>query len=101
MLLTACTNAKQEIAIVEPVNTDKNVLFIVIDDLTTTLGCYDHLVVKTPNIDGLAANGIQFTNAYAACAVCSPTRAAAPIDVIGQRTRDGDPIALGHCGPLV
>ena len=33
-------------------------------------------VVETPNIDRLAASGMRFTDGYAACAVCSPTRAA-------------------------
>jgi hypothetical protein len=37
-----------------------NVVFIIVDDLTTTLGCYDHPMVKTPNVDKLAAMGVQF-----------------------------------------
>lgn len=53
---------------------DKNVLFIVVDDLNTTLGCYDHPLVKTPNIDKLAQNGIKFTQAHCNFAVCGPSR---------------------------
>lgn len=54
---------------------DKNVLFIVIDDLTTTtLGCYGHPTVKTPNIDRLAKMGQQFTGSYCNFAVCGPSR---------------------------
>ena len=53
---------------------DKNLLFIVVDDLTKTLGCYDHPVVKTPNIDHLAEMGIQFNHAYCNFAVCNPSR---------------------------
>ena len=53
---------------------DKNVLFIVVDDLTTTLSCYAHPVVKTPNIDKLANIGIKFNNAYCNFAVCNPSR---------------------------
>ncbi|MCK4921003.1 MAG: sulfatase [Bacteroidales bacterium] len=52
----------------------KNVLFIVVDDLNNTLGCYDHPVVQTPNIDKLAQNGIQFNHAYCNYAVSGPSR---------------------------
>lgn len=52
----------------------KNVLFIIVDDLNTTVGCYDHPVVKTPNIDNLAKNGIKFTQAHCNFAVCGPSR---------------------------
>ena len=54
-----------------------NIIFILVDDLGwTDLGCYQSSFYETPNIDQLAANGIRFTNAYAASPVCSPTRAA-------------------------
>ena len=54
-----------------------NVILITVDDLGwTDLGCFGSTYYETPNIDKLADNGIRFTNAYAACAVCSPTRAA-------------------------
>ena len=53
-----------------------NVVFILIDDLGwADLGCYGHKFHETPNIDRLAAQGMRFTDAYAACPVCSPTRA--------------------------
>ena len=53
---------------------DTNVLFIVVDDLTKTLGCYGNTVVKTPNIDRLAKMGIQFNGAYCNYSVCNPSR---------------------------
>lgn len=54
-----------------------NVVLIVIDDLGwADVGCYGSTFYRTPAIDRLAAEGMRFTQAYAACPVCSPTRAA-------------------------
>ena len=39
------------------------------------LGCYGDPLVKTPNLDRIAQNGVRFTNAYAASALCCPARA--------------------------
>jgi arylsulfatase A len=53
-----------------------NFIFILIDDMGwTDLGCYGSKSYDTPDIDRLASQGMRFTNAYAACPVCSPTRA--------------------------
>ncbi len=52
-----------------------NVVFILADDLGwSDLGCYGSRFYETPRIDQLAKEGVRFTNAYAACHVCSPTR---------------------------
>ena len=54
-----------------------NVVFILIDDMGwTDLGVQGSDLYETPNIDRLAKQGMRFTNAYSACTVCSPTRAA-------------------------
>jgi len=53
-----------------------NILFFLIDDLGwRDLGCYGSSFYETPNLDRLAAQGLRFTDAYASCPVCSPTRA--------------------------
>ena len=54
-----------------------NFVVVLVDDLGwTDLSVQGSQYYETPNIDALAAGGMRFTNAYAACAVCSPTRAA-------------------------
>ena len=53
-----------------------NFVFLLIDDLGwRDLGCFGSSFYETPNIDRLASEAMRFTNAYAACPVCSPTRA--------------------------
>ena len=53
-----------------------NIIFILIDDLGwADLACYGSRFYETPHLDRLAAEGLRFTDAYAACPVCSPTRA--------------------------
>lgn len=52
-----------------------NVLFIAIDDLKPMLGCYGDPIIKTPNIDRLAAAGTIFSNNHCQQAICGPTRA--------------------------
>ncbi len=53
-----------------------NILFFLIDDLGwKDLGCYGSEFYESPNLDALAADSMLFTDAYASCPVCSPTRA--------------------------
>ena len=54
-----------------------NIVILLADDLGwRDLHCYGSSVYETPNIDRLASEGMTFNSAYAACSVCSPTRAA-------------------------
>ena len=53
-----------------------NVVFFLVDDLGwKDLGCYGSSFYETPHIDRFASESVRFTQAYAACHVCSPTRA--------------------------
>ena len=57
--------------------TRPNIILILADDLGwTDLSCYGSKFYETPNLDRLARDGMRFTQAYSACTVCSPTRAA-------------------------
>jgi arylsulfatase A len=57
-------------------NQKPNIVFILADDLGwADVGCYGNKFNETSHIDKLASQGMRFTDAYAACPVCSPTRA--------------------------
>lgn len=76
-----------------------NFLILLVDDLGwTDLGCYGSDFYETPQIDRLAAEGVRFTHGYAACTVCSPTRAALLTGLYPGRTRVTDWIP-GHQRP--
>lgn len=52
-----------------------NIVFIMADDLGWgDVGCYGQKYIRTPNVDRLASEGLRFTDAYAGCTVCAPSR---------------------------
>lgn len=53
-----------------------NILWILSDDMSLEMGCYGDPLVKTPNLDRLASQGIRFTNAHTTGPVCSASRSA-------------------------
>ena len=76
-----------------------NFVFLLVDDLGWgDFGCYGAQFYETPNIDRLAEQGMLFRNAYAACTVCSPSRAAILTGRYPGRTHLTDWIA-GHKKP--
>ena len=76
-----------------------NFVFILIDDMGwTDLSCYGSTFYETPNIDRLASRGMKFTDAYAACPVCSPTRASIMTGKYPARLHLTDWIT-GHVNP--
>ncbi|KAI8799096.1 iduronate 2-sulfatase [Biomphalaria glabrata] len=52
----------------------QNILFVVVDDLRTSLGCYGEPVMKTLNVDNLAQKSVLFEQAYVQQAICGPSR---------------------------
>ena len=95
MLFQSCTGKKPE-------PPGPNFIFILVDDLGwSDLGCYGSTFYETPHIDRLAARSLRFTDAYAACPVCSPTRASIMTGKYPARTGITDWIAgrQAHAGP--
>jgi len=78
-----------------------NIVFILIDDMGwRDLGCYGSEFYETPNIDRLASEGMQFSDAYAACPVCSPTRASILTGKYPARVGITNYIPGDDCGKL-
>src|SRR6187401_3557203 len=77
-----------------------NIVLFLIDDLGwRDLGCQGSRYYQTPNVDRLADEGVRFTDAYAACAVCSPTRAAIPTGKYPARLLLTDWLPSGRWNP--
>ena len=51
-----------------------NILWISCEDICPLLGCYGDSYASTPHLDGLAAEGVRYTRAYAHAPVCAPAR---------------------------
>jgi len=54
-----------------------NIVMFIADDLSfEDLGCHGHSIVKTPNVDRMAAEGLSLTRMYVTTAMCAPSRSA-------------------------
>src|SRR6202043_4154026 len=74
--LAACGNLTSQAADLPAKPTERpNIVFILSDDLGYgELGCYGQKIIQTPRIDRMAAEGIRFTDCFAGCTVCAPSR---------------------------
>lgn len=85
-------------------NSSKNVVFIIVDDLSDALGCYGNTMVQSPNIDALAEKGVRFTDAHANHSVSGPSRTSMLTGLTTYTTEifvnDKDPDATGDMATL-
>lgn len=78
-----------------------NILFILLDDMGwRDLACTGSFFYETPHIDRLAREGMVFSNAYAACPVCSPSRASYLTGKYPARVGITDWIDMGSFHPI-
>lgn len=76
LMLVGVLLSSQTLAAPSDRDAKPNIVFLLADDLGWTgLRCFGSDFYETPHLDRLAESGMKFTNAYAACTVCSPTRA--------------------------
>ncbi len=82
--LSACSNNKS--LVTDKKNTPNIILFVSDDHGIDALGCYGNPIIKTPNLDKLASEGVRFTNAYCTSASCAASRSVILSGLYGHAT---------------
>jgi uncharacterized sulfatase len=80
-------------------STRPNILWIIAEDLSPDLGCYGAPLVKTPHIDGLAAQGVRYTNVFGISSVCAVNRSALAVGMYATSI-GAHPMRVGVKRPL-
>ena len=86
LLLACLAGATLTVSVVRGETPRPNVLFIAIDDLVPTLGCYGDTTAITPEIDALAGQGLTFLNHHCVWSVCGPSRVALATSLTPEET---------------
>jgi len=75
LILTHCNQPQSTTEEASKEDTFQNIVFIIGDDHSANvLGCYGNDLIRTPNLDRMAARGVRFTQAYANAPLCSASR---------------------------
>ncbi|NMH86887.1 sulfatase family protein [Flavivirga algicola] len=89
LLFLSCSdvNKSNSVVIVQDTSIPPNIILFVADDHgTDALGSYGNPIIKTPNLDKLASNGVRFTNAYCTSASCAASRSVILSGLYGHAT---------------
>ena len=76
ILLLSCIFCSLHIIAQNKKSARPNILWITCEDISPFISCYGDKIVKTPNIDQLAKEGIRYTHVYTTAGVCAPSRSA-------------------------
>ncbi len=101
-IFSAAVMVLPAIAVGAPKQADKpkNVIFIITDDMRLDMTAYGGGDLKTPNLDMLKRESVDFTNACTTTGLSSPSRAALFTGRLGHRTGLEDNLNLWHCEDL-
>ncbi|WP_303317252.1 sulfatase [Flavivirga abyssicola] len=85
-VMFACSNSKEAKPEASKISRPNIILFVSDDHGLDALGCYGNPIIKTPNLDKLASEGVKFTNAYCTSASCAASRSVILSGLYGHAT---------------